>query len=409
MNAPVPSPRRMALLLAALAMFGPFSIDAVFPAFPQLARQLAVEPVAIQQVISVYLLAYALMSLVHGPLSDAWGRRRVILAGLVVFVGASVGCALARDLPTLLAFRALQGMSAGVGMIVGRAAIRDLYQGADAQRLMSQVAMIFGIAPAIAPIIGGWILAAGLGWPAIFWFLVAFSGLLLAASARWLPETLPPPQRMPMAPRQRLGDYLRIGFDPRFQRLAAAAAFNFCGMFLYIASAPAFVMDMLGKDEQGFAWLFIPTIGGMTLGSFLSGRMAGRLAPHLQVRIGYLCCGAAALGAIAYTASVQTIAVPWALLPIFAGGVGMGLIYPVISLAVLDLYPHQRGLASSLQAFTQLTANAVVAGVVSPLLAHDPLWLACGFGGFFLLGWLFWRWDRRACRRERRGRVAADL
>ncbi|NEL80287.1 MAG: multidrug effflux MFS transporter, partial [Xanthomonas perforans] len=123
----------------------------------------------------------------HGPLSDAWGRKRVILGGLVLFIAGSVGCALSQDLPTLLAFRALQGLSAGVGMIVGRAVIRDLFQGADAQRLMSQVSMIFGIAPAIAPIIGGWILLSGAGWPLIFWFLVAFGLVLLVATLTWLP------------------------------------------------------------------------------------------------------------------------------------------------------------------------------------------------------------------------------
>jgi len=194
-----PSTRRMALLLAGLAMFGPFSIDTIFPAFPQLAQRLAVDEVAVQQTISVYLLFYGLMSLAHGPLSDAWGRKRVILGGLVVFVGASIGCALSTDLSTLLAFRALQGLSAGVGMIVGRAVIRDLYHGHDAQRLMSQVSMIFGIAPAIAPVIGGWILGWS-HWSAIFWFLVAFGLVLFCAVWRWLPETHAPDARLALVP-----------------------------------------------------------------------------------------------------------------------------------------------------------------------------------------------------------------
>src|SRR5690606_9966555 len=144
-----PGLRRLALLLAGLAMFGPFSIDTIFPAFPSMGADLGADKLAMQQTISVYLVAYAPMSLVHGPLSDMLGRRRVILGGLVVFIAASVGCALAEDLVTLLAFRALQGLSAGVGLIVGRAVIRDVLHGDDAQRLMSQVSMIFGVAPAI--------------------------------------------------------------------------------------------------------------------------------------------------------------------------------------------------------------------------------------------------------------------
>jgi DHA1 family bicyclomycin/chloramphenicol resistance-like MFS transporter len=349
------------------------------------------------------------MSVVHGPLSDAWGRKRVIVGGLVMFIAASAGCALARDLGTLLAFRALQGVSAGVGMIVGRAVIRDLYEGHDAQRLMSQVSMIFGIAPAIAPIIGGWLLAVGAGWPLIFWFLVAFSGLLLLATLAWLPETHPVQARRGLKPGPLLRDYLTIGFNPRFQRLAAAGALNFAGIFLYIASAPVFVMQHLHLGEGDFAWLFLPTIGGLTLGAFLSGRMAGKLHARSQVRIGFICCGLSALGNLGYNFAVEQIALPWAVLPIFVGGLGMALIFPILSLAVLDMYPAQRGLASSLQAFTQLMVNTVVAGVLSPLLSDKPVHLALGAAGFFLSGWLFWRWDRRVCRRQlREARMAAS-
>src|SRR5690606_36154350 len=153
-----PRRRRLAPLLAGLAMFGPFSIDTIFPAFPQMAAELHASPVAMQQTISVYMIAYALMSLLHGPLSDSFGRRRVILAGVAIFVLASIGCALSGSLGGLLAFRALQGMSAGAGLIVGRAIIRDCFEGPDAQRLMSTVSMLFGIAPALAPISGGWII-----------------------------------------------------------------------------------------------------------------------------------------------------------------------------------------------------------------------------------------------------------
>ena len=397
-----PSTCRLALLLAGLSMFGPFSIDMVFPAFPQLGQRLGVDPLAVQQTVSVYLLAYAVMSLAHGPLSDALGRKGVILAGLVVFIGASVGCALSTHLGVLLVFRALQGISAGVGMIVGRAVIRDLYEGDDAQRLMSQVSMIFGIAPAIAPIVGGWLLVTGAGWPLIFWFLVAFSSMLLLATARWLPETHPVENRHPLQAGPLLRDYFRIGFNPRFQRLAASGAFNFAGVFLYIASAPVFVMDHLHMGSNDFAWLFIPTIGGLTLGSFLSGRMAGKMGAKQQVRIGYVCCGVAALSNLAYNFSVEQIAVPWALIPIFIGGIGMAMIFPILALAVLDMYPAQRGLASSLQAFMQLTLNSVVAGVLSPLLSPKPIWLAMGSAGFFLLGWLFWRWDRYRYRQQSR-------
>ncbi len=389
---------RLALLLAGLSMFGPFSIDAIFPAFPVMGESLGADKLAMQQTISAYLVAYALMSLVHGPMSDALGRRRVILGGLVVFIAASVGCALADDLPTMLAFRVLQGLSAGVGLIVGRAVIRDVLHGDDAQRLMSQVSMIFGIAPAIAPVIGGWILGWG-DWHDIFWFLVAFALLLLAASWAWLPETHPAEDRVPAHPRRLLRDYVLILTNRRFQRLAATGALNFAALFLYIASAPAFVLDLLRLDERSFAWFFGPMIGGMMLGAFTSGRMAGRLPHVVQVNLGFACCGLAAAGNVAYGLFVPDPTVPWAVLPAALTAFGVALVFPVLTLGILDMYPRQRGSASSLQAFTSLALNAVVAGLLSPLVSGSMAGLAITGALFTLGGWLVWRLERYRTRR----------
>ena len=389
--------RRLALLLGGLAMFGPFSIDTIFPAFPAIGAQLGADKLAMQQTISIYLLAYALTSLVHGPLSDAIGRRKVILGGLAIFVLASVGCALSRDLPTLLAFRAVQGLSAGVGLIVGRALIRDVLHGDDAQRLMSQVSMIFGIAPAIAPIIGGWILGWS-RWPMIFWFLVVFSLALLVATWSWLPETHPPFARLSLAPKRLLRDYFAIFVNPRFQRLAAAGAFNFGALFLYIASAPAFVLDILHLNQRQFGWFFVPMISGMMLGAFVSGRSAGRISGTRLTAIGFACCGVAAVFNIGYNLMVDAPSLPWAVLPMSLNAFGIALVFPILTLAILDMYPRQRGSASSLQAFTSLVSNALIAGVLSPLLSRHPLQLALGAATFTLLGWLFWRWEMQAGR-----------
>ena len=393
--------RRLALLLGGLAMFGPFSIDTIFPAFPQIGAQLGADKLAMQQTISVYLFAYALTSVVHGPLSDAVGRRKVILGGLAVFILASVGCALSRDLPTLLAFRAVQGLSAGVGLIVGRALIRDVLHGDDAQRLMSQVSMIFGIAPGIAPIIGGWILGWS-RWPMIFWFLVVFSLALFVATWLALPETHPPSARLSLAPKRLLRDYVAIFVNPRFQRLAAAGTFNFGALFLYIASAPVFVLDFLHLNQRQFGWFFVPMISGMMLGAFVSGRTAGRVSGRKLSGIGFACCGIAAVVNIGYNLLVAVPALPWAVLPISLNAFGIALVFPILTLAILDMYPRQRGSASSLQAFTSLVSNALIAGVLSPLLSHHPLSLALGAAGFTLLGWGFWRWEMK------RGRHVPD-
>ena len=386
------SARRLAPVLGALAMFGPFSIDTIFPAFPDIGAQFGADKLAMQQTISAYLLAYAAMSIVHGPLSDALGWRRVIVAGLVVFTLASVGCALSTSLPMLLAFRVLQGLSAGVGLIIGRAVIRDVFDGDDAQRLMSQVSIIFGVAPAIAPIVGAWLLGWS-RWPSIFWFLALFAVAMIAAVLWRLPETHPPAARQPLKPMPMLRGYMAMLRDGRFVRLALAGSFNFSALFLYISSAPALVIDHLKLGQDGFAWFFVPMIGGMMMGAFASGRMAGKVGGVAQVRIGFACCIAAALFNLGYHRWVDVPGVLPTVLPVGLNSFGIALEFPILTLAILDMFPQARGAASSMQAFIGLLLNAVVAGLVSPMLSHDLFRLSIAAGALTLLGWAFWRWD----------------
>lgn len=185
------------VILAGLGMVGPFSIDTIFPAFQQMEPDLGVSALALQQLVSVYLLAFAVMSLFHGPLSDALGRKPVVLAGGVLYVLASIGCAVAPNLSWLLVGRAVQGLSAGAGQIISRAMVRDIFSGDFAQRVMSHIAMIFGLAPAAAPIVGGWLLSAG-NWRGIFWFLTAYGAALFVLVLVALPETHPPQARTPL-------------------------------------------------------------------------------------------------------------------------------------------------------------------------------------------------------------------
>jgi MFS transporter, DHA1 family, multidrug resistance protein len=394
-----PRRRRLAPLLAALAMFGPFSIDTIFPAFPEIARELGAGAVAMQQTVSVYMIAYALMSLFHGPLSDSLGRRRVILAGVAVFVAASVGCALAHSIGSLLAFRALQGISAGAGLIVGRAIIRDCFDGVEAQRLMSTVSMIFGIAPAIAPIVGGWVVA-GFHWSMIFWLLAAFAAALWFACLAWLPETHPLERRVPLSLDELKRTYRRIAMDRAFLPLALAGTLNFNALFLYIASAPAFVLNLLRLDAQHFAWLFIPAITGMMTGAFLSGRLAGRLSAAATVRLGYsIMLGASAIN-VAVALLLPEPRVPWSVLPIGLHAIGIGINFPTLTLLLLDRFPHHRGAVSSVQAFVSLVISAVLAGAISPLLSTSATRLALGAAAATLLGFASWRLYRFVERRE---------
>jgi DHA1 family bicyclomycin/chloramphenicol resistance-like MFS transporter len=172
---------RLALILALLATLGSYTIDAFFPSMRAMAEEFGISYWQVQQTLTVYLVPYACMSLVHGSLSDAVGRRRVVLVGLVLYALASMGCALAPGFGALLFFRALQGMVGGVGMIIGRAVVRDCFSGAQAQRVMSAITIMFSLGPALAPVIGGWI-HVWLGWRAVF-ASMALYGLVLALLA----------------------------------------------------------------------------------------------------------------------------------------------------------------------------------------------------------------------------------
>jgi MFS transporter, DHA1 family, multidrug resistance protein len=382
---------RLAFILGALAMLGPFSIDTIFPAFAIMQKDFGVDKVLMQQSISLYLLGYAAMSLFHGPLSDALGRRPVILTGIVIFTLASIGCALSSSMSQMLIFRFIQGLSAGVGLIVGRAVIRDALQGNDAQRLMSQVSMIFGIAPAIAPIIGGWILGWS-HWQAIFWFLSALSLALLLATAIILPESHPPEKRLPLNVKVLGAVYKDILTNGRFCLLALVAPANFGALFLYITSAPVFVLDLLKLNEQQFGYFFVPTIAGMILGSFFSGRAAGKISGVRLANIGFLICALSAIVNISYNLFAVKISLPFAVLPMMISAFGIALVFPIVTLLILDMYPNQRGSASSMQAFVGLFLNAITAGILSPWLSTSGLSLAIGSAVFSAVGYALWRW-----------------
>ncbi len=364
----------LAAMLAGLAMIGPFSVDTYMPSFPEIGKTFSVTPQQMQLTLSAYLATFSVMTLFHGAISDSFGRRPVILVNLAVFVAATIGCALARDFGQLLMFRALQGLSGGAGMVVGRAMIRDSFAGHEAQRMMSMVTMIFGVAPAIAPVIGGW-LQAGFGWRSVFVFLTLYSTLLLACCYWRLPESLPHSARQPFAPRPLAANYLKLIGSLRFGLLSSAIAFNFAGFFLYICSAPAIIYNLLHLNERQFGWLFIPAVSGVVCGAYLSGRVAGRLAPGRTLRLAYAIMFAAAVFNLGYHL-LRAPALPWTVLPVMIYTVGMSLAMPNLTLFALDLFPRNRGLGASLQGFQQSFFAAIVAGAVSPLAAVSGLGLA---------------------------------
>ena len=385
----------LAVLLALLGMLGPFSIDTYLPAFTGIAKSLGATPVEMQQTLSAYLFGFAFMSLFHGALSDSVGRRPVVLWGLAAFTVASAGCALSQSIGHLVFFRAMQGLSTGAGIVVARAVVRDMFEPAEAQKVMSQITIYFGVAPAIAPIIGGW-LFVHMGWHSIFWFLTAVGVALWFANFKLLPETLHVSHRQPLKLSNLMQGYWQLGLDPRFLLLALASGIPFNGMFLYVLSAPAFLGDHLGLVPKQFFWFFMLTISGIMGGAWVSGRMAGKLPPKQQIKYGFLIM--LVIAVINLVANLLFKAhVAWAMFPVAIFAFGWALMVPVITLLVLDLHPDRRGMASSLQTFVGASANGVVAGVVAPLVMHSTVALAASSLAMMCVGlvaWIFmhYRW-----------------
>lgn len=379
-----PAPRGIALTLAALASLGPFSIDTYLPSFADIGTSLSASPLQVQQTLTAYLLPFALMTLWHGAISDALGRRRVVLVTLLLFALASFGCVFATRVEHLWLFRALQGMTAGAGVVVSRAIVRDLFDGPPAQRLMAQMTMMFAVAPVVAPLLGGW-LQAFWGWRMVFAFLALMSTSLSLVCWFVLPETLPRHRRQPLNAGYLLRAYWKVLTCRPFLLLCVALALNFAGFFVYVLSAPIFLMRHLGVSTTAFLWLFAPAMGGLMLGAGGSARLAGRWSLSRTIACGYGVMGTAAAFNVVLNLVVPPT-LPWTVLPIFVFTLGMSLAMPCLTLLALDLFPEQRGLAASCQAFLQSGFNVLVAGVIAPALWGSTLSLAFGMSGLLLLG-----------------------
>jgi len=387
-----------AAMLAALSTLGPFSIDAYLPAFAGIQASLDATPLEIQQTLSAYLFAFGLMFLFHGALSDSFGRRPVILVALVVYTLASAGAALSGSVHSLIVWRVVQGLSVGAGMVVGRAMIRDLFGPEDAQRLMSLVTLFFGLAPAIAPVIGGWLFAS-LGWRSIFWFLTAVGALLVVVGAKRLPETLSANHRQPFHPVALIKGYEEVAIHARFLFLSLAAGFNFNAFFLYIVAAPMFLGQHLKLGPQEYAWLFLPSIVGIMIGSQLSGRSAGKFKATQTVMHAYAFMAFAAVANLAYTLTAIP-AVPWAMIPIAIYGVGFAMAMLSGRIITPDLFPARRGMAAALQGFVAGMVNVLTAGAIAPVLWGATRWLALGMVPLLTGGLSCWLLYLRSARRK---------
>lgn len=371
------------LILASLTALAPFAIDTYLPAFEVMEDDLATNSNFIQQTLTFYLVPYTIMTIFHGAISDSIGRIKTIKYGMSLFILGSIGCVFATSIEMLWISRLIQGVGAGAGNVVARAMVRDLYSGATAQKVMATIQIIFGIAPAIAPMVGGLLL--GISWQAIFIFLIIYSVLITIFSVNFLPETISKKNQLPFNLESVLSRYRDLLNDKNYIFLILAVSFNFSAFFLYVLSSPIFLMQHLNLSSSQFGYLFIPTVTGMILGSFISKKTAGIISPAKMLKIAYLwMLLITSLNLIFCICFQSIIFVNIGLIALY--NIGMAAAMPLISIKALDCFPKARGTAASGQAFSQMLVSSVVAGLIIPIIWGSLATLAIGMLVIFSLG-----------------------
>ncbi len=373
------------LILASLTALAPFAIDTYLPAFEVMEYDLATNSNFIQQTLTFYLVPYTIMTIFHGAISDSIGRIKTIKYGMSLFILGSIGCAFATSIEMLWISRLIQGVGAGAGNVVARAMVRDLYSGATAQKVMATIQIIFGIAPAIAPMVGGLLL--GISWQAIFIFLIIYSVLITFFSVNYLPETISKQNRLPFNFESVLNRYKDLLNDKNYIFLILAVSFNFSAFFLYVLSSPIFLMQHLNLSSSQFGYLFIPTVTGMILGSFISKKTAGIISPARMLKVAYLWMLLITTFNLIFCLFFPSILfVNIGLIAFY--NIGMAAAMPLISIKALDCFPKARGTAASGQAFSQMLVSSFVAGLVIPIIWGSLATLAIGMLVLFFLGLL---------------------
>lgn len=358
---------RMAVILGSLTALGPLSIDMYLPALPRLAEEFRTGEAAVQLTLTACLAGLALGQLLAGPLSDRIGRRRPLVLGLTVYLLASLGCALAPTAGLLTAARFVQGLAGAAGVVIARAVARDLFSGTALAGFFSMLILVNGLAPIVAPILGGQVLRV-LPWPGVFVVLAGYGVLILVATRLGLPETLPEGERSTGGFRSTAVLMRGLLVDRRFIGYALAAGLVFGAMFAYIAGSPFVLQQVYGMSPQRFGWAF----GTNALGILALGQVNRVLlrwfAPRRLLLAGLLL---AAAGSLALIAAVQLrLALPAVLASLFATVSSVGLVTPnATALALGWLPPRRAGSASALLGVLQFAFGAVAAPVVGAVSA----------------------------------------
>lgn len=360
---------RDAAALGFTSSLGPFAANGIMPGFHEMALDYGVSFVAVQQSLTVYLVTYALFSLVAGSVSDSYGRRSTLIGGMLLFAAACLGAALSESLRALLLWRMLQGVGAAVGQTVTQAIVRDSWSGPEAANVNGMIAFFFAASPALAPVVGGQIVLYW-GWHAVFVFLIAYA-LAIAAFVFWcMPETLKASDRVSAKPRAMLSAYGRGLTHGAFLAGVLAHGVLFMGGILYSAGSADFVITVMGLNVDGFGWLSIPLVVVSFAGAWGSVRLARLLGPKRMLWtvavltfVSCLACAAFDLSPVTQNGAFWLVLV----CPIVYS-LGMALLRPVMMAMNLDYFPKNRGMAAAIQQFFVTSSFCVAAALLVPLV-----------------------------------------
>lgn len=384
---------RDAAALGFTSSLGPFAANSIMPGFHEMAADYGAGFVAVQQSLTVYLVTYALFSLVAGSVSDSRGRRPTLIGGMLLFAAASVGAALSTSLTSLYAWRMLQGVGAAVGQTVTQAIVRDSWSGAEAASVNGMIAFFFAASPALAPVVGGQIVLYW-GWHAVFVFLMLYA-LAIAAFVFWcLPETLPKDNRAPARPSAMLGGFAKGLTCGAFVAGILAHGVLFMGGILYSAGSADFVIKVMHLDVDGFGWLSIPLVFVSFAGAWGSVRLARRLRPKRMVIVVTLLTLAASLAAAwADTAPEASLFVLLACPVLYS--FGMALLRPVMMAMNMDYFPANRGMAAAMQQFCVTGSFCIAAALFVPLVMGSAALYALASAACALGTLLLWMLSMR--------------
>jgi MFS transporter, DHA1 family, multidrug resistance protein len=382
-------------LLALLTMIGPAAIDLYLPALPEIGVDLGASTSSVQLTISFYLVGFALAQIVYGPVSDARGRRPILLIALVVFCAASLLCVVAPTIELLIAARGLQAVGAAGAIVLARAVVRDIYSGARAGRELSIMGMIMGLAPAAAPTIGGLVQAA-FGWRACF-LAVFVAGLAALLMVWWLlPETLRDGPRPKIAPADLVRSYAMVMSRRAFRAYLVLLSLASAGLFAYISGAPFVLQQTFGLSPIQFGLTFAVTSVGLIGGNSLSAHLVMRAGIGATIGIG---TGALSLGGLAMVAATHFLpqAALGIVLPMALFQIGIGMTMPQAFAGALQPFPHHAGTASSLVGFVQQCTAALSGALVGHLIGSNAWPMVSVLAASGCLAFVVW-WSSRRVR-----------